>query len=445
MSENKGSSHKSAREIALKILYRTEVDGSFPNLLLARELETLQNPADSALASNFVYGVLKNKLALDYIISKFSKIKLRKLSVWVLNILRIGIFQLVYMDKIPVYAACNESVNLANRYANRGAAGFVNGVMRAVARNPEVEFPDKSVDFCEYLSVFYSHPRWIVEKLLNQYGSTICEEILKTNNVPPNMFLRVNALKTTAEELGEILRSNGIETEIDGEIPYCLRVLSGFSAVVKTTAFTSGLFTIQDRSSILAGQVLAPIADDAVLDMCAAPGGKTTHLAEIMENRGEIVACDIYEHKLKLIVDAANRLGCSIVKTELADGTVSRADFYEKFDKILLDAPCSGLGVLHKKPDIRYSAPRGASSQEDIAELVRCQAKLIDNAARYLKHGGSMVYSTCTLLAEENSKQIERFLARNSEFEAIYENQILTHETGGSGFYICKLWKRGNM
>ncbi|MCL2839057.1 MAG: 16S rRNA (cytosine(967)-C(5))-methyltransferase RsmB [Oscillospiraceae bacterium] len=435
-----------AREVALKILYRTEKEGSFPNLLLSNDLKTLQNPADRALASNFVYGVLKNKLALDHIISKFSKIKLNKLSLWVLNILRIGVFQLLYMDKIPIYAACNESVTLAKRYANKGAVGFVNGVLRAVARDGDkVEFPDRAKNLTEYLSVFYSHPRWIVEKLLNKYGAEVCEEILKTNNSVPNLFIRANLLKTNTSELQEILISDGIDTEIDSEIPCCLKVLSNFGDVVKAKAFTDGLFTVQDRSSTFAGQALEPQPGDVVLDMCAAPGGKTTHLAELMKNTGEIIACDIHEHKLKLISDAARRLGVGIIETNLLDGTELRADFIEKFDKILIDAPCSGLGVLHKKPDIRYAMPRNGSAEEDITELVECQAKLLDNAAKYLKSGGVMVYSTCTILKEENSEQIARFLERHGDFEKLYETQIFTHETGGSGFYICKLRRQASL
>jgi len=434
-----------AREVALKILYRTEKEGSFPNLLLSNDLKSLQNPVDRALASNFVYGVLKNKLALDYIISKFSKIRLNKLSPWVLNILRIGVFQLLYMDKIPIYAACNESVTLAKRYANKGAVGFVNGVLRAVARDGEnIEFPDKTKNLTEYLSVFYSHPQWIVEKLLNQYGAEVCEEILKANNSVPNLFVRANLLKTTAAELQEVLNADGIVTELDNETPCCLRVLSNFGDVVKAEAFTDGVFTVQDRSSTLAGQALEPHSGDVVLDMCAAPGGKTTHLAELMKNTGEIIACDIHEHKLKLINDAGRRLDIDIIETKLLDGTELHEEFIEKFDKILIDAPCSGIGVLHKKPDIRYAAPRNSSAQEDIAELVECQAKILDNAAKYLKPGGVMVYSTCTILKEENSEQIERFLARNGDFEKLYETQIFAHATGGSGFYICKLRRRAS-
>ena len=431
-----------SREVALKILYKIEKEGSFPNLLLSNDLNVLQNSADRALASNFVYGVLKNKIALDYIIAKFSKLRLDKLSLWVRNILRIGVFQLFYMDKIPTFAACNESVKLARRYANVGAVGYVNGVLRAVAANlDKIKFPNKSANLVEYLNVFYSHPVWIVEKLLNQYGAEVAEKILAANNSVPNLFIRVNLLKTTITELQGILKSDGIETEIDNEIPYCLRVLMNFGMIVKSDAFTDGLFIVQDRSSILAGQVLAPKSGDVVLDMCAAPGGKTTHIAELMQNSGKIIACDIHEHKLKLINDNAQRLGIDIIETRLFDGTDLCEEFVEKFDKILIDAPCSGLGVIHKKPDIRYAVSRDNSIEDDVNEPVKCQTKLLNNAAKYLKSSGSMVYSTCTILKEENSKQVERFLKRHSEFEKVYEKHIFTHETGGSGFYICKLRK----
>jgi len=432
------------REIALKILHRTEKDDSFPNLLLSNDLKELSNPADRALASNLVYGVLKNKITLDYIIGKFSKIKVEKLSLWVLNILRIGIFQLVFMDKIPTFAAVNESVKLANRYANRGAVGFINGVLRSVSKNAEnIDFPDKNANLTEYLSVYYSHPVWLVEKLLNQYGEAVTEQVLKANNQPPNLFIRANSLKTTTKELCEILENDGIETEIDTEFQNSIKILSNFGGVVNTKAFKDGLFTVQDRSSTFAGQVLAPIAGEIVLDMCAAPGGKSTHLAELMQNRGAVIACDIYEHKLKLIDDNAKRLGIDIIETRLLDGTKLCDEFVGKFDKVLLDAPCSGLGVIHKKPDIRYAKPRNGSVEEDIAELVACQAKLLDNAAKYLKQGGLMIYSTCTILKEENSEQIERFLLRHSEFEKLEEQQIFTHDTDGSGFYVCKLRKLG--
>jgi len=432
-----------AREVALKILHRTETEGSFPNLLLSNDLKSLENPADRALATNFVYGVLKNKLKLDYIIGKFSKIPVDKQAIWVRNILRIGVFQLTETDKIPEFAAVNESVNLAKRYANKGAVGFVNGVLRAVARSAKsLEFPCKVKNLTERLSVTYSHPIWIVEKLLNQYGAAVCEEILKSNNQPPNIFIRANSLKTTATELQKLLNQDGISTELDLEIPCSLRVTSNFSNAVKLKHFTDGLFTVQDRSSTFAGQALAPQPSDVVLDMCAAPGSKTTHLAELMQNRGEIIACDVHEHKLKLISDTANRLGISIIKPKLHDGTKLCDEFLGKFDRILIDAPCSGLGVLHKKPDIRYALPRNGSNDADIAELTKIQSKLLDNAARYLKPNGTLVYSTCTLLREENSDQIAQFLARHSDFEKLSEQQLLTHESGGSGFYVCKLRRK---
>ena len=426
-----------AREAAYTTLLRFDRDGAYINHALNEIFNKNRfSDTDRGFAAELVYGCLKGRNRLDYIISRFSKVKLKKMSKQVRIILELGTYQIMFMDRVPDSAACDESVKLASSHAYR-SRGFVNGVLRGICRGKKnIKYPNPE-NRAEYLSVMLSFPKWIVDRLTNDYGAEKCEMILSAANRAYPPYIRKNPLREPLDFLST-LSADGIEAEKDGEIEGCYRV-NGSLDISRSNTYKNGLFTLQNRSSQMAALTLDPKPGQFVIDMCAAPGGKTTHMAELMKNKGEIRAFDIHEHKISLINAAAKRLGIDIIEAQTRDAAVPAAELLGKADKVLLDAPCSGLGVIHTKPDIRWSR-----KEEDIAELVDIQSKLLDAASSYLKPGGHMVYSTCTILKDENERQIEKFLKKHSEFKLVSEETLLTHETGGSGFYIAKLKKEDN-
>ncbi len=423
-----------AREIALKALYNIETKDTFTNAALKEALVEELSVNDRGLVTEIIYGVVQNKTAIDYIISKYSKIKIRKMTPWVLNILRMGIFQIYYMDKIPHSAACNESVKLANKYSHRAGSGFVNGVLRAFAREAEnFRFPSEG-NSVELLSLKYSYPGWMVKKLVAEYGEERCEQLFAENSKAHGVYLRANCLKTDAEHLKIRLKEEGIQCE-DTSVPFCFKA-SGRISVNKSEAYKNGLFSLQNISSQKAIEVLDPKPDELVVDMCAAPGGKSCAIAERMKNRGKVISFDIFEHKVELIKKSAERLGITIIDAKLHDASVVCEELIGVADRVLADVPCSGLGVIHKKPDVKWNR-----KLEDIEGLCEIQKNILQTASQYVKNGGILVYSTCTILPEENRLQIEKFLRKNSEFKMVSEQQILTTKNGESGFYICKMIK----
>ncbi len=426
-----------ARESALRALHSIETQGTYINAALKQALcadgMSLQ---DKGLVTEIIYGVVSNKTAIDYIISQFSKVKIKKMSPWVLAILRMGVFQIFYMDKIPHSAACNEAVKLAKKYSHGAGAGFVNGVLRSVSRNSEgFSFP-KTGNAVTDLSLEYSYPEWITKRLVDEYGAEKCAELYAENRKAHGVCVRVNTLKTTSEKLIEMLKAEGVECEKVKDAEYALIIHGKFSAEA-SAAYREGLFSLQNISSQMAVEALAPEKGEFVIDMCAAPGGKSCAVAEKMENEGKVVSFDIFDHKIKLIQNAAKRLGISIIDAKQGDSTTICKELEGKADRVLADVPCSGLGVIHKKPDIKWSR-----KEEDISELCGIQKKILDVAAAYVKAGGVLVYSTCTIIPEENRLRIEEFLKEYTEFEKISEQQILTGALGESGFYICKMVKR---
>ena len=423
------------RELVLKSLYRIETEGAYSNQELKQLLGKNGVPAaDRGLATELLLGTVRNKLLLDYVIEQFSSVKLKKLSPWIHGILRLGIYQILMMDRVPDSAACNEMVKLAGKYSKGASRGFVNGVLRNVSRKKEeISYPEEPLDF---LSVRYSCPGWLTEKLVKQYGEETCEEILAASLKPYPVTLRVNLLKTTADHLAKRLEEEGIKTHPAEGNPCCLYV-EGAINVNRSVAYRDGLYSLQNTSSMAAVEALAPENGEKILDLCAAPGGKTTFIAEKMENQGEVIACDIHPHKVPLIENAAERLGISCVDTRGQDDTEFVEEWEGSFDRVLADVPCSGIGVIHKKPDIKWKR-----QSEDIPELCKIQRRMLENAGRYVKSGGVLVYSTCTILREENQEQVADFLEAHPEFVPEEEQQLLTHLTGGSGFYIAKLRKK---
>jgi 16S rRNA (cytosine967-C5)-methyltransferase len=399
-----------ARLIAINTLYDIEEKKSFSNIKLNQYFKKYNpSPVDRAFAAEILYGTIRWKLKIDYMIQKFSSMKINKISPWVLSCLRTAVYQIFYMNKVPDFAAVNEAVELS-KIKEKKASSFVNGVLRNILRNKNQYDNIEEKDSIKRLSIEYSHPEWFVNKYIKTYGEEFVRELMGVNNTPPELTIRINTLKCTKEELVEKLSSKGIEC-LDGKIEESL-ILKGYSMIEKSEELNEGLFTIQDESSMLAVKVLNPEPGEKLLDLCSAPGGKATHMAQLMKNRGEITAFDIHEHKMKLINQNASRLGIDIIKTYLKDSSIYNDEFFEYADRILVDAPCSGLGLIRKKPEIRWTV-----KPQDIVELQKIQMEILKNAAKYIKKGGILVYSTCTITQEENEDIIEMFLNENSNFK----------------------------
>lgn len=427
-----------ARETALKILYKIEEENGYSNLVLDEYLEKEREKLSSKdinLISEIVYGTISWKLTIDTIIEKYSKTKLNKIAKWIKIILRMGIYQIVFLDKIPKSAAVNESANLCKKYGYR-SVGFVNAILRKVEKSDYDELKQIQ-DTNERISKVYSMPIWFVEKLVQEYGIQQAEEICKNSNKKPKMTIRVNTLKTTKENLIKELKRRDISYE-ESKLPNFLH-LKNVKSVSKLDLFEEGYFTVQDEGAGEIGFTLNPKPGQKVLDACSAPGGKTTHLAELMQNQGEIEAWDIHLHRVKLVEENAKRLGILIIQTQTKDALVYEEKYCEKFDKILLDVPCLGTGVLKRKPDIKWQRRK-----EDMESIKNIQKEILKTCSKYLKVGGELVYSTCSILKEENEQIIEEFITNSNvensrienEFEIIEQKIILPRRKYRWIFYL---------
>lgn len=439
------------RRTALKILQKAE-NGEYLNLAFRDGiLSTNLSASDTAFLKELVFGVFRNKILLDVIIRKNSSIRLKKIDPEILNILRMGTYQILFMDKVPDHAAVSESVNLAKKCSSPKTVAFVNAVLRQIIRT----IPDKNLDFLsfsdetEYLSVKYSYPLPLAEFFVKSFGKR-AESLMRAGNKSPDLCVRVNTLKVTKEEFIKKLDELSITYK---ETPYTDCGLYLFGATEEKRKCLSGLFTVQDQSSQLAALSLSPECGDFVLDLCSAPGGKTTHIAELMKNQGEILASDIYESRLKSVDFLAASLGIAIIKTHPHDATVIDDDLIEKADKILADVPCSGLGIIRRKPDIKYK-----ENITNFSELNEIQLKILDTAYYYLKSGGAMVYSTCTINKGENKELIDKFINAHPDMklDKIESEHILgaakqMGEKGyieifpdtdkSDGFFVCRMIK----
>jgi 16S rRNA (cytosine967-C5)-methyltransferase len=442
----------SAREAALRALWRVEKDGAFINLALSAVLSGAGLDArDRAFASEIAYGVVARRLTLDWIISLASGRPVEKIDREVLNVLRIGAYQLFFLDRVPAPAACHTAVELVRKGGKRALAPFVNGVMRGVLRlGGNLPWPDRSEDEAGYLSLYYSHPRWLVERWLARLGSAETEALLAANNRPAPLTLRANTLKTTPAELLEKLRSAGYRAEPANFAPECIMVPKA-GRPEDLPGHGEGYFQIQGESSMLVSRLLAPLPGERLLDCCSAPGGKTAHLAQLMANRGEITALDLYEHRLRLVEANCRRLGVRIVKTALADARSLDRFAGREFDRVLLDAPCSGFGVIRRKPDLKWRR-----NERDIAGLAAAQAALLQEAARVTS--GVLVYSTCTNEPEETDRVVASFLSANPDFVSDDPGTLLPedwrccagphgihlfpHTHGVDGFFMARLLRR---
>ena len=332
-----------------------------------------------------------------------------------------GIYQIEFMDKVPESAAVNESVKLAKRYGHGASAGFVNGLLHSVIRN-EIKYPEEKI---KRLSVLYSYPEHLCKKWCDDFGFDFTKELLLAMNESSKTTLRVNTTKTTAEELVRNNEKFKISSLYDNAL-----ICEGFD-VGNSDEYKSGKVIAQDISAMMASLVLSPNSGEKVLDICAAPGGKTTHIAQLMKNVGEIVACDIHEHKMALIKDNAKRMGLDIINPQLMDASKLNPDFLEKFDKVLADVPCTGYGIIRKKPDIKWK-------EEESCEICAVAKEILTNAAKYVRIGGELVFSTCTINKEENEERLKEFLEEFKNFEAVditeYLPEELRHETAKNGY-----------
>lgn len=428
------------RAVVLKLLRKIEKDKSYSNIILDKTLkETDCSLQEKKFISALFYGVVERTVTLDAVINKYSKIKTKKLDTDVLIILRMGIYQLLYMDSVPESAAVNESVKLAKKCKNPSFSGFVNGILRSFLRNEKAlpEFKNQN----ESLSVKYSCPVWLVDKWLNEYGESITVSMLESSLGKAPVTIRVNTVKTSADEITEILKSDGFKVE-KTFLENCLKI-SGGVAIEKSRAYKLGLFHVQDISSQLCSTALGAQPGETIIDICAAPGGKTFTVAEIMNNKGKILSFDLHDSRVKLIADGAKRLGLGMVEAQQNDA-LRFNDGIPLADKILCDVPCSGLGVIRRKPEIKYK------NSEDFKALPEIQYKILETASRYLKKGGVLVYSTCTLSRAENEEIVEKFLKEHKDFEGVpvleeyeqlsrYCGSIITEYFDSDGFFIAKL------
>ena len=439
------------RQIALTILYKIDKENAYSNIALDEELrknKKLLKEKDIGLISEIVYGTTTWKLTLDTIIKKYSKLKIEKLSKWILNILRMGSYQIVFLDKIPKSAAVNESVNLAKRYGHPASANFVNAVLRKIDKK-DYEEMFKIEEPIQKIMKTTSTPKWLIEELLEEKTLQEVEEICKSYNEKPNLSIRVNTLKTNKDYIINELKKLKINVK-QGVLEDFL-LAEKIKQIEKLEIFQKGLCTIQDVTAGLVALVLEPKEGENILDACSAPGGKTSYLAQLMKNKGKIEAWDIHPHRTKLVEETAKRLGIKIIKTKVKDATLKEENI-EKFDKILLDVPCLGTGVIRRKPDIKWK-----HNQTDIEKITKIQKLILKNCSAYLKEGGELVYSTCSILKKENEDIIYDFLEKEHDFiiEPIKINKrnafsnycektgyikVLPNENM-DGFFICKLKK----
>ena len=435
------------RELALKILNRILNERAYSNLVLSSELNECElSDVDKALITEIVYGVLRRKKTLDIIISNFVKdIKLMDKSV--INILRIAIYQMNFLDKVPAYAACNEAVEEAKKVSENDSK-LVNGILRSFTKNPDdIEVKGNKID--EYAYKFSFEP-WMIRLLFKQYGEAQGKKIMAGLNCTPKVSVRVNSIKSDYDEVYDALEEMGYDVEEGSVCPEAV-IIKGGKSIESNPLFNEGKITVQDESAMIIAPLLDLKDNMKVLDLCSAPGGKTTHISEILNNTGEVFAYDLHESKLDLIRENCERLSVTNVKVGCNDATKLNSDLISAFDRVLIDVPCSGIGIIRKKPEIKWSKKRN-----DLKEIVPVQRKIMENAWQYLKPGGMMIYSTCTLNKEENEENIEYFLNKNKDckIERVYigKQDNLIYNRDGSltimpneymdGFFVAKLQKK---
>jgi len=435
------------RKLAVKILDRVLNEGAYSNIILSKELNEAElNDKDKALLTELVYGVLRRKKTLDIIISNFVK-DIKLMNKDTLNILRVAIYQMNFLDKIPSYAACNEAVEEAKEISE-GDSKLVNGILRNFTKNPDdIEVQGNKID--EYAYKFSFEP-WMIRLLIKQYGESVSKKIMSGLNQIPQVSVRINEIKSDYDEVFEELEKLEYEIEEGAVCPEAISIKGGKS-IENNPLFKDGKITVQDESAMIIAPLLELEEGMTVLDLCSAPGGKTTHIAEILQNTGKVLAFDIHESKLGLIKENCERLGITNVEVNTNDATKLNPELIASSDRILIDVPCSGIGIIRKKPEIKWNKTRN-----DLREIIQVQRDIMENAWMYLNDGGIMIYSTCTLNKEENEENIEWFLTKHKDcsIKKIFigkQDNLVYNRTGYltimpnesmDGFFVAKLEKR---
>ncbi|WP_252230354.1 16S rRNA (cytosine(967)-C(5))-methyltransferase RsmB [Clostridium sp. ZBS15] len=435
------------RNLAVKILKRVIDEGAYSNIILSNELnEANLEERDKALLTEIVYGVLRRKKTLDLIIANFVR-DIKLMDHEVLNILRVAIYQMTFLDKVPTYAACNEAVDEAKKISPE-AGKLVNGILRNFSKDPDdITISGNKIN--EYAYKFSFEP-WMIRLLIKQYGEDLAKKIMVGLNQIPQTTVRVNDTKCEYDEVFEKLEEMEYCVEEGFMCPEAI-LIKGGSSIQENPLFKDGEITVQDESAMLVAPLLELENDMKVLDLCSAPGGKTTHIAELLQNTGEVRAFDVHESKLGLIKENCERLDLNNVKIELGDATKLNAELISYADRVLIDVPCSGLGIIRKKPEIKWNKTR-----ENLREIIPVQREIMNNAWEYLKNGGVMIYSTCTLNKEENEENIEWFLNthKDCKLKTIFigkEDNLIYNKNGTltilpnakmDGFFVAKLEKQ---
>ncbi|MCI9473031.1 MAG: 16S rRNA (cytosine(967)-C(5))-methyltransferase RsmB [Flavonifractor sp.] len=436
---------RTPREVALLALSACAGQGAWSDGFLKKALrEARLDGRDAGLATRLCFGVLQNRLLLDFYLSQLCTMKLERLEEKVLECLRLGAYQILYLDRVPDSAAVNESVALARRYAkNPRAAGLVNGVLRNLTRQ-KAHLPKPPSD-----ALRYSHPDWLAELFAARLGEEGARRLMEADNTPPPTCAQVNTCRFTAAQVRECLEAQGVEAVPHPWLTDSL-LLSGTGNLEHLDAFQEGMLYIQDPAARLAVQAAEPRPGMQILDACAAPGGKSFAAAIAMGDVGNVVACDIHPHKQRLIEAGAKRLGLSCIQAKTLDAKACKEEYLDGFDLVIADVPCSGLGIIRKKPDIRYKDPK------PLEGLPRVQSAILENVSRYVKPGGNLLYATCTLLERENEGVVRDFLDRQKNFTcesfqlpepigAVPEGMLTLwpHIHGTDGFFIARLKRRG--
>jgi len=415
-----------ARTLAVKILTRVERTDSYLDKMIDYEIRTdILNDYDRSLLNEICHGVIRWMRRLDWFLNGFYRGQWEKCMPEIKNTLRVALYQILFLNKVPDYAAVNEATEFVKKISTQKHADVVNGLLRTIIRTKDdLVYPTREIDEVKYLGIMQSHPNWMVKRWIQRFGFDDAEQLAESNNKRPILTLRINTLKTSKNEILKRFNEKNIAYRFCRYIDYFM-TLRLMSKIYLDEDFKNGLYTIQDESAGLASVLLSPKEGDTILDMCAAPGGKSSHMAQILNNKGKIFSVDKYDAKIKMMKENAERLSVTNTEFVLDDSLdfQSEAIKGQLFDKILLDAPCSGLGVLSKKPEIRWKR-----EIEDVIRLSHLQKKLLENAANYLKPGGVIVYSTCTTESEENMNIVKDFLAAHPEFKIDSATRFINRE-----------------
>ena len=425
--------------MVLDMLLSINRDGEFSHIVIKNVLDKYAylDKNERSFMKRLCQGTIENQIRIDWIIDQISKTPVKKMKPVIREILRSAVYQLEFMDGVPESAVCNEAVKLAKKRKFQNLSGFVNGVLRNIIRsNHQFAYPDEEKETSFYLSIYYSMPEWIVEKWMKDYGTEMTKEILSGFLSANRTTIRCNFTKISREELKSKLEKDGVKVEVIPEVDEAL-VISNYDSLQRLEAFHQGYFYIQDLSSMKVASVANPQPDNYIIDVCAAPGGKSLHLAEKLDGTGMVDARDVSWKKVDQIQENIERMKLQNIQAKLQDATVRDYDVIEKADLVIADVPCSGLGVISKKVDIKYKM-----TSEKIKEIVLLQRKILETVRAYVKPNGFLIYSTCTINKEENQKNVEWFLEQFPEFKRCYEEQILPIDGKQDGFFISKLEKK---